>query len=110
MKAAILMAAVLATASAPVLAGAAECSIRIEQVVKDDVGNTWQPGKVLPVDIQREEPRGISFCAHGGSCIPQMSDSSVASRLLGCRKGKSLGEGDYALVHEQRAPLAKGIQ
>ena len=75
-----------------------ECFVRILKPVHDDVGNQWLPGKTLPVDIEREDQNGVSYCAHGGSCVPKGVAGQSAAVLLNCRVGNSLGHGDRLLV------------
>ena len=79
-------------------AASPQCQIKVLQKVKDDLGNFWGPGQKLPVDIARGEGEGGAFCAHGGSCIPRTVAGLQAVRLLNCRIGKSLGNGDSKLV------------
>jgi hypothetical protein len=78
---------------------APECQIRVLRPVTDDVGNVWQPGKTLPATIMRREAGHTSFCAHGGSCLPRMVEGKQAVRLIDCRPGPAIGNGDYRLVH-----------
>lgn len=107
MKVSYVIAGTMMLMATPALADGPECRLRILSAVTDDVGNTWQPGKVLPVDIQRVDGKGVSFCAHGGSCIPRMSGNALASRLIDCRKGASIGGGDYSLIRLRHRSSAK---
>ena len=98
------MNAALAALSAAALLAAAgnsraqECSARVLAPVVDDLGNAWKPGQTLPVDIAR----GDSFCASGGSCVPQHNLGAEALRLSNCRLGASIGGGDRRLVADPR--------
>lgn len=67
MKYASMLAAMMSIWAYPSSAATPDCHIRIVREVTDDLGNTWRRGKILPVDIQRDDARGVSFCAHGGS-------------------------------------------
>ena len=81
---------------------AQSCDIVVLQPVTDDIGNRWPSGKTLPVDIARDEAGRRSFCAHGGSCLPESTNGSPAVRLASCRVGGALGGGDYRLVPDPR--------
>jgi hypothetical protein len=82
----------------PVAFAAPECQVRVLRPVTDDVGNVWQPGKILPATIMRQQAGQTSFCAHGGSCLPRMVEGKQAVRLIDCRRGPAIGNGDYRLV------------
>jgi hypothetical protein len=82
----------------PLAFAASECQVRVLRPVTDDVGNVWQPGKTLPATIARRQAGHTSFCAHGGSCLPGMVGGKRAVRLIDCRLGPSIGNGDYRLV------------
>ncbi len=80
---------------APIVHG---CQVRVLAPIKDDLGNTWKVGSILPVDIERDGANGGAFCAHAGSCLPQMVGTQPALTLLNCRVGTALGGGDFRLV------------
>ena len=82
-------------------AGAAEipdCKVRVLQPLTDDLGNHWQPGQTLSMTIERDNASGGSYCASGGSCVPLKINGSDAVRLLNCRVGAAIGDGDRSLV------------
>lgn len=96
------LAALALAAVMPVALAAPECQIRVLQPVTDDVGNTWQPGKILPATILRREAGQTAFCAHGGSCLPRSAGGKQAVRLIDCKIGPSIGNGDYRLIPKAR--------
>lgn len=106
MKILFFLVGLFAATSTTALAALPECKLMIDRTVVDDVGNTWQPGKILPVDIERDDPNGVSYCAHGGSCIPAKAQAGLAAHLIDCRKGAALGGGDFGLVHRRHAAPA----
>lgn len=75
-----------------------QCHVAITQNVTDDLGNIWKAGQILPVDIARASPSGMSFCAHGGSRIPRRRGDTQAVRLLNCRVGVLIDGPDHELV------------
>jgi hypothetical protein len=70
-----------------------ECQIRVLRPVTDEMGNHWKPGQLLPVTSIQRDKNGVSFCAHGGSCVPRMASGGQAAQLVNCRPGKPLGDG-----------------
>lgn len=90
---------------APIAAVATDyvnCHIEVRNSVKDDMGNLWQKGQVLPADIARDAPEGRFYCAHGGSCIPGQLNGRDTSHLLDCHVGPSIGDGDFQLRSGKR--------
>lgn len=109
MKSAALVLA-LAIAGTAHAEGIPECKIRVLRPVTDDIGNHWPIGKVLPVTIMRRDTNGLSFCAHGGSCVPRMVGGQQTAALVNCRPGASIGNGDYSLVPDPAVMGAEGAR
>jgi hypothetical protein len=97
MKTAILLLA-LTTAGVANASEVPECQIRILHSVDGDRGDHWSAEKMVPADIMRRDRNGVSFCAHGGSCIPARANGREVARLVDCRQGRSIGNGDYRLT------------
>jgi hypothetical protein len=87
-------------AATPLAFAASECQVRVLRQVTDDVGNVWQPGKILPATIMRRQAGQTAYCAHGGSCLPRMVEGKQAVQLIDCRPGPAIGNGDYRLVRK----------
>jgi hypothetical protein len=99
MKTAILALALAAGAtSAADAATVPECQVRILHPVDGDRGDHWRAGSMVAADILRRDGNGVSYCAHGGSCIPARVNGREVARLADCRQGKSIGGGDYRLA------------
>ena len=109
MKSAAL-ALVLTIAGTAHAEGIPECRIRVLRPVADDMGNHWPAGKVLPVTIMRRDANGLSFCAHGGSCVPRMAGGQQTAALVNCRPGVSIGNGDSNLVPDPAVMGAEGAR
>ncbi len=75
-----------------------ECEIRVMRPLPDDLGNRWQPGKILPVTIERDDADGGAYCASGGACVPRKVNGGNAVLLVNCRIGTVIGGGDRRLV------------
>ncbi len=75
-----------------------ECQVRVLTPVTDDLGNHWEKGKVLPVDIERDDKNVQTYCASGGSCIPRLLSGKIAVSLLNCKVGPVLQGGDRRLI------------
>ena len=93
----ILVALVIVSATASAAAKSKECQIRVIRPVVDDLGNHWKPGKILLVDIERDNPDGGAFCAHGGSCLPRRSDNAKSVQLINCTVGPPIDSSDRRL-------------
>ncbi len=96
MKSAALLLA-LAAAGTAHAEGIPECKVHVLRPVADDMGDHLSAGKVLTVTIMRRDANGLSFCAHGGSCVPRMVGGKQTAALVNCRPGASIGNGDYSL-------------
>jgi len=79
-------------------AAAVDCHIRIVAPVTDDLGNHWKRGQIVPVDIQRSQANHITYCAHGGSCFPAVTNQRQTARLTDCRAGKKIDDEDRVLI------------
>lgn len=77
---------------------AQECKARVITPVVDEMGNHYKAGNILPVDIDRENGTGGTFCASGGSCVPRKLSGNDAVVLVNCKVGPALGGGDFRLV------------
>jgi len=66
------------------------------------MGNLWQKGQVLPVDIARDSREGKFYCTHGGSCVPSELNGNEAVGLIDCIVGPSIGDGDFQLQFRQK--------
>ncbi|KAF1008915.1 MAG: hypothetical protein GAK28_00547 [Luteibacter sp.] len=84
-------------------AAAPDCRAKILRPVTDDMKISWKKGQTVPVDISRTTPEGESFCSHGGSCLPRIVKGQEAVRLINCRPGPSIGDGDHRLVASPEA-------
>ncbi len=92
----------------PAVADAApECQVLVLRPITDDIGNHWNPGQKLPVDIQRSGPNGGAYCAHGGSCLPGRIGGAEAVRLVNCRVGASIDSEDRRLVFDPHVTPAQ---
>jgi hypothetical protein len=74
-----------------------ECHVTVLRTVTDDLGNIWSTGKIIPVDIERDNSSGGSFCAHGGSCIPRRVGGLETVKLSDCQIGTEIMGNDHAL-------------
>lgn len=88
----------LATAGVAHASEVPECQVRILHPVDGDSGDHWSAGKMVPADVMRRDESGVSFCTHGGSCIPVRANGREVARLVDCRQGRSIGNGDYRLT------------
>lgn len=50
--------------------------------------------------IERDTPSGGSYCASGGSCLSRKVGAGEAVRLLNCKPGSALENGDWSLVRD----------
>ena len=104
--------AALPLATSERTAGVKECKIRVIQPVIDDLGNSWQPRKVLPVTIERDNASGGAYCASGGSCVPRKLHGNNAAELLNCKVGGPIGGGDHSLLpnaHQAGAAVSQAM-
>jgi hypothetical protein len=93
----LIMMSLTLIASPAAAAPVPDCQVRVIRPVTDDMGNRWAAGKLLSVSIMRRDASGTSYCAHAGSCIPQMVRGAQAVRLANCKPGTALGNSDYRL-------------
>lgn len=98
----IAMLILVATAGAASAADFPECKVRTLAPVIDAGGYRNAAGKILPADILRRDEHGVSYCAHGGTCVPERVRGRQVVRLINCRPGKSIGNGDYRLDPDSR--------
>ncbi len=98
----IAMLILAATAGAASAADFPECKVRTLAPVTDDGGYRNPAATILPADILRRDAHGVSYCAHGGTCVPERVRGRQVARLINCRPGKSIGNGDYRLDPDPR--------